>query len=142
MKKPPATPKNLSAKDIQVILGIIDGWQGTLSYAKLIDATEIPLKHRFSRQALFAHIRIREAINNRKDSLKNGSGVKRVNSVELQMALDRINRLEATIERLEKENEAYLAQFVRWASNAHHKGLTPDYLNRPLPEVDRNPSRL
>lgn len=129
--------RKLTDKDIQTIVGIIDGWQGKLTYEKLIDATEIPLRQRFTRQALFGHVRIREAFDNRKNALRNGSAGKQVKSVELQKALERIDRLEAENQRLKSESEALLSQFVRWAYNAHSKGLTPDFLNRALPDVDR-----
>ena len=134
--------RNLSDGDIQKVLGIIDGWQGKLTYEKLIDATEIPLKHRFSRQAFSDHARIKDAIKNRKASLNDGDGIKPVKSVELQKALEKIDRLEAENRRLTKENEALLTQFVRWAVNAHNKGLTPEFLNRALPPPDRRPTKI
>ena len=129
--------RKLTDRDIQTIVGIIDGWHGKLTYPKLIDATEIPLRQRFTRQALFAHGRIRAAFDNRKNALRNGSAGKQVKSVELQKALERIDRLDSELQRLKNENEALLSQFVRWAYNAHSKGLTPDFLDQPMPEVDR-----
>jgi len=134
--------RKLTDRDIQTIVGIIDGWQGKLTYEKLIDVTEIPLRQRFTRQALFAHVRVKEAFNNRKNSLRNGSAGKQVKSVEMQKALERIDRLEAENQRLKNENEALLAQFVRWAYNAHSKGLTPDFLNQPLLDVDRRRTKI
>jgi len=133
--------KTLNDKDIQKILGIIDGWKGKLTYEKLIDAAEMPLRHRYSRQALYGHVRIREAVNNRKNALRNGTAGKQVKSVELQKALERIERLNSVIQRLEKENEVLLSQFVRWAYNAHSKGLTPEFLNAAMPEIDRGATK-
>lgn len=134
--------KRLSDKDIATIVGIIDGWEGKLTYDRLIDKTAKRIMRRFSRQALCSHPRIREAFNMRKDSLRNGSPKRQVMSVELQIALDRGERLEAEVKRLTNENEALLAQFVRWAYNASSKGLTLDFLNQPLPSVDRGRTKI
>jgi len=136
-KKKPAPKRVLTDKDLLTILGIIDGWQGKLTYEKLIDASEIPLKHRFSRQALFANNRIREAIDTRKESLRNGIGIKPVKSVELQKALEKIDRLEAENRRLANENDGLLKQFTRWAVNAHNRGFTLEDLNKPWGPPDR-----
>ncbi len=64
---------------------------------------------------------IRDAFDNRKSALRNGTSRKQVKSVELQKALERIERLDAENQRLKNENEALLSQFVRWAYNAHSK---------------------
>jgi len=134
--------KRLSDKDIATIVGIIDGWEGKLTYDRLIDKTKKRLMRRFSRQALFSHTRIRDAFDVRKGCLRNGSSDRQVKSVELQIALDRAERLEAEAKRLTNENDALLAQFVRWAYNASSKGLTLDFLNQPLPDVDRGKTIL
>lgn len=66
--------------------------------------------------------------------------VRRVVSPELQVSLERIARLESENRRLESENERLLEQFVRWAYNAHTRGLDQYLLDRPLPHVDRGQS--
>lgn len=134
--------KTLSDKDIATIVGIIDVWEKKLTYDRLIEKIESRLHRRFSRQALFSHTRIRDAFDARKSSLRNGSSRKQVKSVELQIALDRIERLEAEVKRFTNENDALLAQFVRWAYNANSKGLTLDFLNQPLPPVDRGRTQI
>lgn len=58
-----------------------------------------------------------------------------------KVALDRIARLESENRRLESENNQLLEQFARWAYNAHPRGLDYDFLNRPLPLVNRGQSR-
>jgi hypothetical protein len=136
-----AERRNLNDTDILTILGIIDGWQGKLTYESLLDVIGAQLNHRFSRQAISAHARINSAIKNRKESLKNGGDIRQVKSVELQKALEKINRLEAENKRLTKENDDLLTQFTRWAINAHNKGLTPEYLNRALAPPDRRPTK-
>lgn len=54
----------------------------------------------------------------------------------------RLERLEAENKRLVIENERLLEQFVTWAYNAHLKGLTKAYLDKPLPIVDREITRI
>lgn len=56
--------------------------------------------------------------------------------------LEHYQRLQAENGRLKAENERLLEQFVTWAYNAHLKGLTKDYLNSPLPRVDRELTKL
>jgi type I restriction-modification system DNA methylase subunit len=130
--------RNITDKDIEKILSIIDGWQGKLTYEKLIDAAERPLLHRYTRQALHAHPRIREAIKLRKRLLKDSPEQPQVGSFELQKAIERIARLEAENQRLKQEVDQLLSQFARWASNAHSKGLSIEFLNRPLQVINRN----
>jgi hypothetical protein len=51
-------------------------------------------------------------------------------------------RLEAKLERLERENAHLMEKFVRWAYNAHQKGLTEQYLDTPLGIIDREPTNI
>ena len=63
--------------------------------------------------------------------------MRRVFSPELQKALERIAHLEAENTRLASENERLLEQYVRWAYNAHTRGLDKEFVTRPLPSVNR-----
>ncbi len=132
--------RNLSDSDVHIIVGIIDGWRGKLTYKLLLDSVEKRLFHRYSRQALYAHTRIRNAMELRKQSLKGRDLETPVKSIELQKALERINRLEAENTRLNAENEALLSQFLRWSYNASSKSLSLEFLNKPLPAIDRRPT--
>jgi hypothetical protein len=62
-------------------------------------------------------------------------------SPELRVASERIARLEAENQRLAAENNALLEQFARWAYNAHTRNLAKEFLNNPLPAVDRERSK-
>jgi predicted kinase len=127
--------KNLSDTDIKLIVEILDGWSGKLTWDLLIDDISLRMHSRYTRQALNKHERIRHAFDLRKKS--DEVTIRRASSPELQMALERIARLEAKSVRLESENQRLLEQFVRWAYNAHTRGLDQDFLNRPLPSVNR-----
>lgn len=130
--------KNLGDAEIKQIVEILDGWSGKLSWELLIDAIELRMFNRYTRQALFQHERIRHAFNLQKsNSAKGKTGARKVRSLELQVALERIAKLEAENKRLESENNQLLEQFARWAYNAHTRGLDNNFLNRPLPSVNR-----
>lgn len=129
--------KNLSDEDIARIVGILDGWSGRLTWQSLLDAVERHLFTRYTRQALHKHTRIQQAFEQRKAGLAAKRGhLRKVEAVpEMQIAMDRILRLEAELERVYRENNCLLEQFVRWSYNASLRGLDADYLNSPLPSV-------
>lgn len=131
--------KNLEDGDITQIVEMLDGWSGKLSWELLIDAIEMRRHMRYTRQALHKHERIGQAYAQRKKSLsaQAGSGEKTYSSPELQIAEQRLTRLTAENARLKAENEQLLEQFVRWAYNAHTRNLDKEFLNRPLPGIDR-----
>jgi uncharacterized protein (UPF0335 family) len=134
--------KNLGDAEIKQIVEILDGWSDKLSWELLIGAIEQRMFSRYTRQALFKHERIRLAFELRKNELSAGGlDVKRVASPQLQIALDRIARLEAENRRLELENNQLLEQYARWAYNAHTRGLDHDFLNRAMPTVNRGQTK-
>lgn len=144
MAKPPSKKrsKNLGDAEIKQIAEILDGWSGKLSWELLIDAIELRMFSRYTRQALYKHERISHAFELKKNELsEGGKHVKRVASPQLQIALDRIARLESENRRLESENNQLLEQFARWAYNAHTRGLDHEFLNRPLPSVNRGQTK-
>lgn len=136
--------KNLSDDDIAKIVEVLDGWSGKLSWDLLIEAIEKRLFARYTRQALHKHARIKDAFAHRKSELARGGSRPRkaASSPELQLALDRIERLTAENSRLEAENNRLLEQFVRWAYNAHLRKLDETFLNQPLPPVNRQQTRV
>ncbi len=130
--------KNLDDAGIKQIVEILDGWTEKLTWELLIDAVELRMHNRYTRQTLHKHERIKNAYELRKAALAYGDGeVRIVRSPELQKALERIARLETEKKRLESENQQLLEQFARWAYNAHVRGLDKNFLNQPLPPVNR-----
>lgn len=134
--------RNLGDEVVETIVQVLDGWSGKLSWEALIDAVEKRAGLKYTRQALHRHERIRLAFSVRKKTLS-GQPVEQapeVESPELQVALERIARLEVENQRLAAENNSLLEQFARWAYNAQTRSLTKEILNSPLPEVDRERS--
>ncbi|MBX9675956.1 MAG: hypothetical protein K2V71_05045 [Methylotenera sp.] len=130
--------KNLDDPSIKAIVEILDGWSEKLTWDLLIEAINFRTHNKYTRQALHKHERIRNAFDLRKAELANGdSTVRNVRSPELQKALERIARVEAENRRLDSENNQLLEQFVRWSYNAYTRGLDAEFLNQPLPPVNR-----
>lgn len=136
--------KNLGDGDVAKIVEVLDGWSGKLSWELLIDAVEKRLFARYTRQAFHKHARIKDAFAHRKAALSSSGERPRkaASSPELQLALDRIERLTAENARLGAENTRLLEQFVRWAYNAHTRNLDEAFLSRPLPTVNRQQTRI
>lgn len=130
--------KNIDDRISLVICEILDGWTGTLSWDSLVDAVELRIGQRYTRQTLNKHVRIKQGFATRKVSLARGEGrAKNVVDATLQASIDHVARLEAENERIKRENANLLEQFVRWTYNAGLKGLNADFLNQPLPMVNR-----
>jgi hypothetical protein len=141
-QRPKKRSKNLGDAEIKRIVEILDGWSDKLSWDRLIDAIELRMFNRYTRQALYKHERVRHAFEFKKNEMaEGGRDVKQVASPQLQIALDQIARLESENRRLESENNLLLEQYARWAYNAHTRGLDYDFLNRPLPAVNRGQTK-
>ena len=131
--------RNLDDAGIKDIVEILDGWSEKLTWDLLIEAINFRTHNKYTRQTLHKHERIKNAFELCKARLADGDvAIRNVRSPELQKALERIARLEAENKRLESENNQLLEQFVRWAYNAYTRGLDSQFLNQPLPPVNRS----
>lgn len=125
----------------EVILHILDSWNGKLTWDTLIKAVKASISTEYTRQALAGHERIANAFALRKRHLANAtekplSGNKQVNFLRETAA-----RLEAENARLKAEVNNYREMFLRWVANAHQKGLTSELLDRPLASINRGQSK-
>lgn len=133
--------RRLNDDRIERIVGVLDGWSGKLTWALFIEEIT-PIVGKYSRQALEKHVRIKQAFQHRKDELRCKDPDSPARTVAEQKSLDRIARLEGEVSRLKMENEQLLEQFLRWAYNAHKKGIGKEVLDQPLPAVDREQTKL
>lgn len=135
--------KNLSDTDVTTIIAILDGWSDKLTWELLLTAIEVRLHQKYTRQALSKHERVLHAFQLRKTNVtESGSTARRVaSSPELELALQRITRLESENARLEVERANFLEQFARWAYHAHSRGLSIEMLSAPLPSVNRDQTK-
>ena len=130
--------KNLTDDSIEEIVAILDAWRGELTWNAYVHGIQQRTGCLYTRQALFNHIRIREAFQARKKqgpSEKLRSEATAKNS-ELRAAEERLDVLEQENKRLTRENNALLEQFRRWLFNARGR-ISIDELNTPLHDLDR-----
>jgi len=133
--------ENITDEIALAIVEVLDGWSGLLTWELLIGAIQSRLKLSYTRQTLHRHERIRLAFVTYKKSDWRESKHGHAADSELRILQDQVARLEGENGRLRAENTALLEQFVRWAYNAHTRGLSKEYLNTALPMVDRERSK-
>jgi hypothetical protein len=135
--------KNLTQEDVELIVGVLDGWHGTLTWNLLIDSVERRLFFRYTRQTLHAHQRIKDTFKLSKERLTRSArkpGQRHV-SPEMRILIDRLARRDAEVTRLKAENQKLMEQFVVWLYNAQTKAISLAELEKPLPRVDRGQTR-
>lgn len=128
--------RHITSKDVKTTKDILDGWQGKLTWDLLVDALEKRIGFKTTRQAMSRNEEIKEAFNDRKKSLST-TGSFRSRPQSLKIAADRLDRKEAVIERLTKENQRLLEQFEVWLYNATKHGMTKEQLNAAMPKISR-----
>jgi len=128
--------KHLTDSDIEKLVSLIDQWNDDVKFT-WDNLCKLALK-RYSissaRQTLEKYSRIKSAFNDKKENLRVNGKRKEKIPASLSIAAKRIANLEAENERLKKEQERLLTQFVVWQYNADAHGLSMDKLNHPLPK--------
>lgn len=131
--------KHLNDRDIELVIRLVDSWEGKLTWDGLCDQIKKDFGFRPTRQTLNAHSRIKDAFVAKKLQQKSGLlPTKRPQSLDI--AQKRINRLEKENERLRSENERLLERFIRWQYNAQKRGLSQFELDEFLPAINRDSS--
>lgn len=137
--------RNLGSKEIDLIVGILDGWSKPLSWNKLIDAVEPRLFFRYTRQALSNHPRVSESFRLAKARLRDhpeeATG-RRPRTPEEHALGARLARRDAEVVRLRAENQRLIERHVVWLYNAQVRGISEVDLDRPLPPVHRGQTKI
>lgn len=128
--------KHLTDRDVERVVGILDGWSDKLTWDALCEACTPIIGTTPARQTLAKFVRIEHAFEACKKRLKNETQEIHL-PPSMKIAVERITRLESENERLKRENRELLQQFVVWQYNAHIRGLSDHDLNRSLPGIDR-----
>ena len=129
-----ATSPRLTNERIEIALKLLDGWTGKLTWSCYLALLELDLGHKYTKAALLRHTRFKNAWDKRRwEENPDRNTEKSYGNHGLQIALEEIERLEATIKRLENENNLLTEKFVVWSTNATNKELTIEDLNRPIP---------
>lgn len=127
--------KHLTDNDIKNIISLLDGWgsDNKLTWDNLCELAFKRHNIRTTRQTIQKPLRVKDAYKDKKEELKFGV-IKPKVPASLNIAANRINKLENENERLKKEQSNLLAQFVVWQYNAYANGISVDELNRAIPE--------
>lgn len=125
----------LSDENIEKAVELLDGWMGKLTWERYLAVLQIEIGHKYTKAAMLRQPRIRDAWQEAKLKSQENASEGGYGATPLAQAKQRINQLEARVERLKRENNQLLEQFVRWAHNAARRGLTPEELDKPLPET-------
>ena len=135
---------NLTSLRVDNVVELIRAWQGRLTWPALIEAIAQKFGTTYTRQALFKHDRIRIAYENCRDAAhaKIRTAPGRPMSAALKAAMDRIHRLERENSELRKQEMLLLEQFHRWVYHASSRGLTQEFLDQPLPPLNRRGNRV
>lgn len=134
--------KIITEKTLPLALYELDKWSGKLTWNNFAEQLAKVLgEDKISRHTLLSYPALVDAFNERKENLKKLL-IDTNKDITLEFAKSQIATLEAKVERLEKQNEKLLEQFVRWQHNAY---MTPGVdmkilnkqLDKPLPRVNR-----
>lgn len=134
---------DLTQERLQLVLDILDGWKGKLTWELLIEAIEKATGIRYSRFTFAEYPQIANAFSLKKDTLRGTwkSPGNEPRDERVRAALEQVERYKFKVQRLEEENRLLLEQFVTWAHNAERKGVTLLMLNAPLPKPQRDRSK-
>lgn len=128
--------RHITANDERRIVEFLDGWKGQITWEALSDACEQVINTKPSRQTLSKIPSVVEAYKSAKERAKEADKETSVPPT-LRVAGERIDRLANENERLKREIATLYEQFVRWQYNAALRGLSEEFLNQPLPGIDR-----
>ncbi|EKN3891602.1 TPA: hypothetical protein ACPZTG_003163 [Yersinia enterocolitica] len=132
--------KKLTKNERTLILNTILGWsEPNITWEDLCEECATFLNSRPSRQTLSYHNEIKEAFKSKKIGIKNNQNFFKKPSC-LSIASQRIFNLESKIQLLEEENRNLKEQFVVWQYNAFRHNITKQFLEEPLPPIDRGRS--
>lgn len=128
-----ATAPRLTKERIDIALKLLDGWTGKLTWSRFLAMLEVDIGHKYTKAALLRHTQFKNSWDTRR--WENNSDTREHTTINhgLKTSLQKIEKLEATIKRLENENCLLIEKFVIWSTNASNKGITIEELNKPIP---------
>lgn len=124
----------MTDKTIDQAVKLLDGWAGKLTWDRYLAVLEVEIGHKYTKAAMLRHVRIKAAWDHAKENVRETTPGAYGN-IGMEQATARIHELEARVERLTRENQSLLEQFVRWSHNATRRGLSLADLDKALPYV-------
>lgn len=131
----------LSDKAIDKAVQVLDGWVGKLTWDLYLAVLAVEIGHKYTKAAMLRQPRIRATWDHAKDRAQEEAPVRGHGNVAMAQSAKRIRELEQRVERLKRENNELLEQFVRWAHNATRRGMTQQDLDKPLPVAIRKETK-
>ncbi|MCX0339448.1 hypothetical protein [Acinetobacter radioresistens] len=126
------TAPRLTKERIDIALDLLDQWSGKLTWERFLAILEVEVGHKYTKAALLRHEKFKNAWDQRRWASDDKTAYYGNNQI-LKLTLEKIQKLEQKIERLEYENKLLTEKFVIWATNAMNKGISAEELNRPIP---------
>lgn len=126
---------HITKYEIDKIVSLIDRWDDNdkFTWDSLSLSINKSLSINVSRQTLYSHKAIKTAYNFKKEKLRTDGPKKVKIPPSLNIAANRIAKLEAENMRLLDERNALLAKFVVWQYNAVANNLTLEDLDTAIP---------
>lgn len=142
-------PKIIITEDnITDILGLIDTWEGKLTWPLLCKKTAVSVGvGSVERQSLAIYPEIQRAFSKRKEELREARNnpQKVSDDVTVEYLKKQVARLEADNARLKEANERYKQRFILWQYNAYTNGVRVSslddvarVLDKPLHQLKRS----
>lgn len=136
--------KIITENTLPIALHELDKWSGKLTWDLYAERLASALgEARISRHTLLSYPSLVEAFQAKKDALRAAQNSDNVEqNITLDFAKQQIATLEAKVARLEKQNNLFHEQFVRWQHNLYMMpGVDMEKLNakldKPLVAVKR-----
>ena len=138
MAKPKSPKKRVSVHlkgdRKQEVLKLLEQWQGRLNWEPFLDAVKQITGHRYTRQALWNHERIRLLWIARKKELRHQTTKEeqQKGSLGVIAALEKRDRLQREVAHLKGLVQAYDLMFQRWAYNLKLLGFSEEELREKI----------
>ena len=134
---------NLTEDTIAVVVDVLDRWTEKLTWDLLTAEVLRRTGFEYSRFTFAEYPRIANAFAVKKKKLSGtlATEPRTPRDGQILAAMDESDRFKERADRLARENELLLEQFVTWAVNAERHGVTIAKLNAPLALPNRERSK-
>ena len=100
-----ATAPRLTNERIEIALKLLDGWTGKLTWSRFLAMLEVDIGHKYTKAALLRHTQFKNSWDTRRWDNNSNPPEYTTTNYGLKASLQKIENLEATIKRLENENQ-------------------------------------
>jgi len=129
-----SVPIHLKEGRKEEVLKLLEQWQGRLNWEPFLDAVELITGHRYTRQALWNHERIRLLWVARRKELRHRAEKEeqQKGSLGVIAALEKRDRLQKEVDHLKRLVSDYDQMFQRWAYNLKLLGFSDHDLKQKV----------